>query len=446
MKSKALWIALLILGLSRTPALATDGYAAVWRPGSGEQRWRSGMTADEFKEQDQTYFDKGLRLTAVQIDNGRFLAVWRPGSGEQRWRSGMTADEFKKQDQTYFDKGLRLTTAQIAGSGFLGVWRPGSGEQRWRSGMTIDEFKKQDQTYFDKGLRLTTVQIRGGEFFAVWRPGSGEQRWRSGMTFNEFRAQDKTYFDKGLRITALQVHGGKYLAVWRPGGGEQRWFSVVCFDDFKSQDKVYFDRGLRLVALQSTSGAGAIYRLPFDNDSAWQLWNGNYDDPKSGHSKGNPNGLQAYAFDFVHDKDNNGVGEGGQNVRAARDGTVYVVVESETKNSKGSTDLCKDGVGNYLVVDHGDGTFGTYWHLSHDGVKVKVGDPVKRGQIVAVSGNTGTSDTAHIHFDVRTGWNKAYDKCHIGGNELPSIRIMFQDENHSCWIPRAGDKLESNNQ
>src|SRR5262245_49034458 len=125
---KSMLVTLLALGVSQTSLFATDGYVAVWRPGSGEQRWRSGMTADEFKDQDKTYFDKGLRLTAVQIDDGRYLAVWRPGGGEQRWRSGMSADEFKDQDKTYFDKGLRLTTAQIADGKYVGVWRPGGGE------------------------------------------------------------------------------------------------------------------------------------------------------------------------------------------------------------------------------------------------------------------------------------------------------------------------------
>ena len=51
------------------------------------------------------------------------------------------------------------------------------------------------------------------------------------------------------------------------------------------------------------------------------------------------------------------------------------------------------GVVNYLVIDHGDGTFATYWHLSENGLKVKVGDKVERGDWIAVSGNTGNSST-----------------------------------------------------
>jgi len=64
-------------------AAAETGYAAVWRPGGGAQWWKSGMTVDEFKAQDQTYFNQGLRITTMDIDNGKFAAVWRPGSGAQ---------------------------------------------------------------------------------------------------------------------------------------------------------------------------------------------------------------------------------------------------------------------------------------------------------------------------------------------------------------------------
>src|SRR5262249_11461496 len=92
-----------------TDACAQTAYAGVWRPGTGAQWWRTGMTADELKAQDKTYFDQGLRLEDVDIKNGKYAAVWRPGSGAQWWRAGMTADELKAQDKTYFDQGLRLT-------------------------------------------------------------------------------------------------------------------------------------------------------------------------------------------------------------------------------------------------------------------------------------------------------------------------------------------------
>src|SRR5436190_593 len=200
----------------------------------------------------------------------------------------------------------------MSAEAYAGVWRPGTGAQWWRSGMSLDELKVQDKTYFDKGLRLVALAIRAGKYAAVWRPGTGAQWWKPGMSCDEFKAQDKAYFDQGLRLAVLEIEGGKYTAVWRPGTGAQWWHSHLCFDEFKTEDTAYFKMGLRLEMLELHDDPVAIYKLPFDDDSDWKLFNGNFDDPISGHpDTGLPYGNnQKYAFDFAHDYNNNGIGEG----------------------------------------------------------------------------------------------------------------------------------------
>ena len=93
----------------------------------------------------------------------RFAAVWRPGSGEQQWRTGMSVDEFKSHDTDFFKKGLRLADLSIRGDSVAAVWRAGSGEQHWRTGMSVDEFKAQDTGLFNKGLRLADLEIYNWE-------------------------------------------------------------------------------------------------------------------------------------------------------------------------------------------------------------------------------------------------------------------------------------------
>ena len=57
------------------------------------------------------------------------------------------------------------------------------------------------------------------------------------------------------------------------------------------------------------------------------------------------------------------------------------------------------GYGNVLVVDHGYGIKTRYGHLSF--IKVKSGERVKRGDVVAALGNTGRSTGPHLHYEVR---------------------------------------------
>ncbi|KAB8168770.1 peptidoglycan DD-metalloendopeptidase family protein [Streptomyces sp. 3MP-14] len=82
----------------------------------------------------------------------------------------------------------------------------------------------------------------------------------------------------------------------------------------------------------------------------------------------------------------------GTEVNAVHEGTVV----------KAGGNGAGDGpaYGNAVVVDHGDGTFTQYAHLSE--VEVAVGDEVDTGEEIALSGNTGNSSGPHLHFEVRT--------------------------------------------
>jgi murein DD-endopeptidase MepM/ murein hydrolase activator NlpD len=56
------------------------------------------------------------------------------------------------------------------------------------------------------------------------------------------------------------------------------------------------------------------------------------------------------------------------------------------------------GYGNCIVIDHGYGYRSTYGHLSK--ISVSVGLNVKRGDLIALSGSTGTSTGPHLHYQI----------------------------------------------
>lgn len=81
---------------------------------------------------------------------------------------------------------------------------------------------------------------------------------------------------------------------------------------------------------------------------------------------------------------------GGTAILAAYDGEVVAAAYSST-------------MGNYIMLDHGDGLYTIYMHAS--ALYVSKGQTVSRGQKIAAVGTTGRSTGNHLHFGVRKGGN-----------------------------------------
>lgn len=77
----------------------------------------------------------------------------------------------------------------------------------------------------------------------------------------------------------------------------------------------------------------------------------------------------------------------GKEVIATANGTVKKVNKSDK------------GFGNYLSIDHNGGYQTFYAQLSE--INVKAGQLVKRGEVIALTGNSGSSTEPHLHYEVR---------------------------------------------
>jgi murein DD-endopeptidase MepM/ murein hydrolase activator NlpD len=96
----------------------------------------------------------------------------------------------------------------------------------------------------------------------------------------------------------------------------------------------------------------------------------------------------------------------GTPVLAAREG---VVVSVKDEFEKGGPHRKFEDCANMVVVQHNDGTMAHYCHLAPRSAKVRVGERIRVGDLLAASGNTGFTSGPHLHFAVfkaRSGFGR----------------------------------------
>ncbi len=71
---------------------------------------------------------------------------------------------------------------------------------------------------------------------------------------------------------------------------------------------------------------------------------------------------------------------------------------------------CGAGWGNHLIIDHGNNIYSRYGHMRFDGVYKRVGDKVKKDEIVGLMGNSGRSEGRHLHLEIGY-YSGDFDSC-----------------------------------
>ena len=159
-----------------------------------------------------------------------------------------------------------------------------------------------------------------------------------------------------------------------------------------------------------------LYSLPYSSGKSYRIIQGY-------GSRFSHTGLEEFAVDWDMPV--------GTAVHAARAGVVARVEESHSRG------CWQDGCGkfaNFIVILHGDGTTGEYYHLSKYGALVEVGESVAQGQKIGYSGNTGHTTMPHLHFAVYRA---------IEWGKTQSIPVRFEGVNGMIDRPRPGARYQA---
>ena len=123
-------------------------------------------------------------------------------------------------------------------------------------------------------------------------------------------------------------------------------------------------------------------------------------------------------------------------VLAVADGRVVTARDGLPENIPGHGDAFHPAVpisletvaGNTITLDLGGGQYAFYMHLQPGSLRVKAGDRVRRGQILASIGASGDAREPHLHFEVTTSPKL------LAGEGVPYLIDRFQSRSASSSV------------
>jgi hypothetical protein len=120
----------------------------------------------------------------------------------------------------------------------------------------------------------------------------------------------------------------------------------------------------------------------------------------------------------------------GSPILAVADGVVTATLDGQEANAPGVLPAdspvlgpkltVKNVDGNHIVLKIGNNAYAFYAHLLKGSLRVKVGDRVRKGQVIARLGNTGNANASHLHFHVMNGPSV------LGSSGIPYVLDSFQ--------------------
>lgn len=118
-------------------------------------------------------------------------------------------------------------------------------------------------------------------------------------------------------------------------------------------------------------------------------------------------------------------------VYAPGDGWVENIIDNIEDNPIGNVDL-EHNWGNTIIIKHAEGLYSNISHLKKESFKVAIGDFVKRGDAIALCGNSGRSPQPHVHFQLQSlpfvgSPTIQYPLAHFIEHDSKEFKIHFFD-------------------
>jgi murein DD-endopeptidase len=117
----------------------------------------------------------------------------------------------------------------------------------------------------------------------------------------------------------------------------------------------------------------------------------------------------------------------GAEILSVADGVVTEIKDGIPQNAPGANSravpITLETIGgNHVIVDIGENRFALYAHMQPGSLRVKVGDKVKRGDVLGLVGNSGNSTEPHLHFHICNAASP------LGCEGLPYAFTSFETE------------------
>jgi murein DD-endopeptidase MepM/ murein hydrolase activator NlpD len=227
-------------------------------------------------------------------------------------------------------------------------------------------------------------------------------------------AKNKNLCEESVLITFNALKNMKidaelpFKAVIPAGVKEYKLFTLTIKNRSKASQLGYTTKFCHGNAFERNHDDKYVYTIPYQEGKQFgigQAYGGKF----SHFIKG-----ATHAIDFTMEE--------GTPICAAREGVVLFVKDNSSKHGK---TMKYQEYGNFITIYHKDGSMANYFHLKKNGSKVKVGDKVSAGEVIALSGNTGWSSGPHLHFQVYS-----YDE----DMEVKSIPTKFRQEDGKAVV------------